>query len=156
MGYFRIARRFEIETGHRLSRHPEKCRFPHGHSRVVEVVLRAERLDAADMVCDYKALKRLVGSELEHYDHAMLLAADDPFREVFAPFAERVVLMQDGDPTTEVIARHLFGVIRAALGAGGVVLAEAEPSAGGPNGVVLERVRVWETSATWAEYVEGD
>lgn len=153
---FRIAKQFEIEAGHRLSKHPEKCRFPHGHSYTIEVVIRSPRLDENDMVCDYKALKRLVGRELERYDHAMLLAADDPLREAFAPFAERVVLMQDGDPTTEVIARHLFGVIRAALGAGGVVPAEGEPSAGAPKGVVLERVRVWETSATWAEYVEGD
>ena len=155
MGYFRIARRFEIETGHRLSRHPEKCRFPHGHSRVVEVVLRAERLDAADMVCDYKALKRLVGRELERYDHAMLLAADDPLREAFAPFAERVVLLEEGDPTTEVIARHLFGVIAAALVAGGVV-AGTQDTVANQAGVVLERVRVWETPATWAEYVDGD
>lgn len=155
MGYFRIARRFEIETGHRLSRHPEKCRFPHGHSRVVEVVLRAERLDAADMVCDYKALKRLVGRELERYDHAMLLAADDPLRDAFAPFAERVVLMAEGDPTTELIARHLFEVIGAALVAGGVVAGTSAPAAT-PASVVLEKVRVWETPATWAEYVDGD
>jgi len=52
VGYFRIARRFEIETGHRLSKHLERCRFPHGNTRIVEVVLRARTLDSSDMVCD--------------------------------------------------------------------------------------------------------
>lgn len=153
MGYYRIARRFEIETGHRLSKHPEKCRFPHGHTRVVEVVLRARTLDSADMVCDYKALKRVVAHALERYDHAMLLAADDPMRDAFAPFAERVVLMEEGDPTTEVIARHLFGVVSAQFRPGAEVEGDGRAVYRVPEGVVVERVRVWETPYTWAEYV---
>ena len=42
---FRIGKSFVIESGHLLSKHPGKCRFPHGHSRRVEVVLAA----AADL-----------------------------------------------------------------------------------------------------------
>ena len=38
----------------------------------------------------------------------MLLDANDPLRDVFTPFAERVVLLPDGDPTTAIVARHLF------------------------------------------------
>lgn len=154
MGVFRIAKRFEIETGHRLSKHPEKCRFPHGHSRTVEVVLRARQLDANDMVCDYKALKLVVMRELERYDHAMLLAANDPERHALAPFAERLVLLEAGDPTTEVLARHLFERITSACRAGLEV-----PGAGGtvyrlPEGVAVERVRISETSSSWGEYGE--
>jgi 6-pyruvoyltetrahydropterin/6-carboxytetrahydropterin synthase len=153
VGTFRIAKRFEIESGHRLSKHPEKCRFPHGHTRTIEVVLRADRLDANDMVCDYKALKTVVLRELERFDHAMLLAADDPQREVFAPFSERLVLLEDGDPTTEVLARHLFRRVAAAFRPG------REVEDGGatyrvPEGVRVEAVRVWETATTWAEYGE--
>src|SRR5947209_8102903 len=33
---FRICKTIEIENGHMLSKHPDKCRFPHGHSRRVE------------------------------------------------------------------------------------------------------------------------
>jgi 6-pyruvoyltetrahydropterin/6-carboxytetrahydropterin synthase len=60
MGFFRIAKTFEVEYGHRLSKHPEKCRFPHGHSLRIEVVARGCELDDHDMVCDYKALKMVV------------------------------------------------------------------------------------------------
>ncbi|HUK14104.1 MAG TPA: 6-carboxytetrahydropterin synthase [Thermoanaerobaculaceae bacterium] len=155
MGTFRIAKRFEVESGHRLSKHPEKCRFPHGHTRVVEVVLRSNGLDGNDMVCDYKALKGVVLAELERFDHAMLLAADDPQRDAFAPFAERVVLLEEGDPTTEVLARHLFRRVAAAFRPG------LEVANGGavyrvPPGVRVERVRVWETPTTWGEYGEGE
>jgi len=155
VGYFRIAKRFEIESGHRLSKHPEKCRFPHGHTRVVEVVLGARDLDANDMVCDYKVLKAVVLAELERFDHAMLLAADDPHRGAFAPFQERVVLLDEGDPTTEVLARHLFRRVAAAFRPG-VEIVNGAATYRVPEGVRVERVRVWETATTWGEYGEGD
>lgn len=156
MGIFRIAKRFEIESGHRLSKHPEKCRFPHGHTRTVEVVLCARSLDENDMVCDYKALKTVVERELERFDHAMLLAASDPHRDTFAPFAERVVLLEEGDPTTEVLARHLFRRIAAAFRPGMEVAAPGGAVYRVPPSVRLERVRVWETPSTWGEYGEDE
>ncbi|OFV82145.1 MAG: hypothetical protein A2Y78_09910 [Acidobacteria bacterium RBG_13_68_16] len=154
MGAFRIAKRFEIESGHRLSKHPEKCRFPHGHTRTIEVVLCANSLDENDMVCDYKALKTVVERELERFDHAMLLAATDPHRESFAPFSERVVLLEEGDPTTEVLARHLFHRIAKAFRPGMEVAAPGGAVYRVPASVRLERVRVWETASTWGEYGE--
>jgi 6-pyruvoyltetrahydropterin/6-carboxytetrahydropterin synthase len=154
VGIFRIAKRFEIESGHRLSKHPEKCRFPHGHTRTVEVVLFSESLDENDMVCDYKALKTVVERELECFDHAMLLAATDPLRESFAPFGERVVLLEEGDPTTEVLARHLFNRIVAAFRPGMEVSAPGGAVYRVPASVRIERVRVWETATTWGEYGE--
>jgi 6-pyruvoyltetrahydropterin/6-carboxytetrahydropterin synthase len=152
VGVFRIAKLFEIETGHRLSKHPEKCRFPHGHSRKVEVVLKATRLDSSDMVCDYKALKAVVLKVLERFDHAMLLAADDPAREAFAPFAERVVLLTEGDPTTEVLSRRLFEEITAAFAGGREIRGGEGAVYRVPDGVTVERVRVWETTTSWGEY----
>ena len=35
---YRICKTLEIENGHMLSKHPDKCRFPHGHTRKVELV----------------------------------------------------------------------------------------------------------------------
>jgi 6-pyruvoyltetrahydropterin/6-carboxytetrahydropterin synthase len=151
---FRIAKRFDIESGHRLSKHPEKCRFPHGHTRTVEVVLSAEALDDNDMVCDYKALKTVVERELERFDHAMLLAQSDPLKESFAPFSERVVLLEEGDPTTEVLARHLFNRIAAAFRPGMDVVTPGGAVYRVPESVRLERVRIWETPSTWGEYRE--
>ena len=33
---YRICKTLEIENGHMLTHHPDKCRFPHGHSRKVD------------------------------------------------------------------------------------------------------------------------
>jgi 6-pyruvoyltetrahydropterin/6-carboxytetrahydropterin synthase len=112
---YRIAKRFTFDAGHRLAKHPELCRFPHGHTYQVEVVLRGDSLDANDMVCDYQVLKSLVRRELDRLDHAMILGADDPARDAFARFSERVVTLEDGDPTAEVIARNLYRALATAL-----------------------------------------
>ena len=70
---FRISKSLEIENGHMLSKHPDKCRFPHGHSRRVEFVLEAEELDGNEMVCDFKIIKQAVGDWLDGLDHAICM-----------------------------------------------------------------------------------
>jgi len=151
---YRIAKRFTFDAGHRLARHPELCRFPHGHTYQVEVVLRADALDDFDMVCDYQVLKSLVRSEVDRLDHAMILGPGDAAREAFAPFAERLVVLAEGEPTAEVIARHLFRALAAVLRPGVDVTSAAGVSYRLPDGVRLEAVRLWETPTSWAEYSE--
>lgn len=154
MGTFRIAKRFTFDAGHRLSKHPELCRFPHGHTYEVEVVVAAESLDTHDMVCDYKALKAALAEEFARLDHAMLLSSSDPQRSAFGSFGERVVLLEEGDPTAEVLARRLFERVRELFRPGVEVASAGGPSYAVPEGVRVERVRVAETPTTWAEYGE--
>ena len=56
----RICKTIEIESGHMLTHHPDMCRFPHGHSRKVEIVIEADELDVGGMVCDFKIVKDAV------------------------------------------------------------------------------------------------
>jgi len=153
MGFFRIAKTFEVEYGHRLSKHPEKCRFPHGHSLRIEVVARGRELNDQDMVCDYKALKMIVTDVVERLDHAMALNSSDPQLEGLAAIGDRVLLFDDCDPTTEVLARWIFEQIGIRLAAGGTVQAPTGTDYEIPADLELERVRVWETSSSWGEYV---
>jgi len=152
MGFYRIAKTFTVEYGHRLSKHPEKCRFPHGHSLRIEVVARGRVLDDNDMVCDYKALKMTVYDLIERLDHAMALNSQDPELQGLQSIGERILLFEGEDPTTEVLARWLFHEIDQRLKPGNVVSASGTryPI---PEGLRLERVRVWETATSWAEYV---
>ena len=153
MGFFRIAKTFEVEYGHRLCKHPEKCRFPHGHSLRIEVVARGRHLNENDMVCDYKALKMVVTELVDRLDHAMALNSADPELEGLKAIGERVLLFDNQDPTTEVLARWLFDGVAARLAAGGSVLSPAGVSYDIPQDLMLERIRVWETRTSWAEYV---
>ncbi|HRN24534.1 MAG TPA: 6-carboxytetrahydropterin synthase, partial [Akkermansia muciniphila] len=68
---YRICKSIELESGHLLSKHPGNCKFPHGHTRSVEMVFRAETLDANDMVLDFKAIKQMMGDFLQQFDHGM-------------------------------------------------------------------------------------
>lgn len=150
---YRICRKFEIESGHMLSKHPDKCKFPHGHSRTVECVLEAETLDEREMVCDFKLIKQVIAEHLDAYDHAMCMNTNDPaFEEFRKRFGERVIPFENEDPTTEVIAREVFNTLKSKLSD----LTESEetryPFRNAEVRVV--KVRVWETSSSWAEYFD--
>ena len=147
---YRIGKIFEIESGHLLSKHPGKCRFPHGHSRRVEVVLAADTLDARDMVCDFRAVKHCLQAFLDTWDHALALNTDDPHHAFYTQtYGERVISLPHTDPTSEVMARTIFQELARRLAA-----AAQQPGADYPvpPGVRIERVRVTETSSSWAEY----
>ncbi len=147
---FRIAKTFTIESGHLLTKHPGACRFPHGHSRIVEIIVTADSLDERDMVCDFKALKSAVADIVLRYDHSFALNTSDPrFRELRAAYGERVMGFPNTDPTTEVMAREIFWEVRAQMTA-----AAADAEFPIPSSVRLERVRVTETGTSWAEYWE--
>lgn len=138
---YRIAKSFTVESGHLLTKHPGACRFPHGHSRTIDVVVAADRLDARDMVCDFAELKAAAGEIVARYDHTFALNTADPrFAELRAAYGERIVPFEHIDPTTEALARAIFDAVRAKLAAN--------------PGVRLERVRVTETATSWAEYAE--
>ncbi len=149
MPRFRVCKAFTVESGHMLSKHAESCRYPHGHTRRVEVVVSSASLDANEMVVDFKALKLAVGALVDQFDHTLAMNSADPLlAAVQAVHPEGVVVFDNQDPTTEVLAKYLYDRI-------GMILIEGWsndhyviPSLA----VRLERVRVWETPTSWAEY----
>lgn len=147
---FRICKTLEIESGHMLSRHPEKCRFPHGHSRRVEIVLEAPDLDANGMVCDFKAVKDAVGEYLDTFDHALCVNTQDPmYHQLKEAYGAMVIGFEDTEPTTEILARTFFESF-------GRLLSEYARRPDTPyhlrTEVRVARVRVWETASSWAEF----
>ena len=135
-----------------LSKHPDKCRFPHGHTRKVECVLSADSLDGNEMVCDFKVVKTLVGEFVEQFDHSLCVNTEDPqFGVLKAAYGERVIGFERQDPTTELLAKTIFDHLRESLSR---YVSGEQDSYPVRECVRLERVRVWETSSSWAEYGE--
>ncbi len=150
---YRICKSFEIESGHMLLKHPSRCRYPHGHSRRVEVVLAAETLDGSDMVCDFKAVKLALKAFLDRLDHALAVNSNDPIIAQLSPdLRERLVVFQNTDPTTEVLAKFIFDHLAAEVAAGREYADAQGNTYRFPPGIIVERVRVGETSSSWAEY----
>src|SRR5687768_17276426 len=146
---YRVCKSFEVESGHMLSKHPDLCRFPHGHSRRVDVVLSGEKLDQNDMLCDFKAIRLAVREYVRQFDHSIALNSNDPFLEKLGAVRERVVVFENEDPTTEAMARRIFDFIAAELRASKTYTDDAGHQYRFPPGVQVERVRVTETSSSW-------
>lgn len=140
----------EVENGHLLSKHPDKCRFPHGHTRKVELIFEADSLNDNEMVFDFKLVKRMVDEFLETYDHALCMNTDDPKFEFFKEaYGERIIGFEGLDPTTEVMAKTIFDHTAKEL------LRHVEypdPEYPVRAEVRLKTIRVWETTSSWAEY----
>ena len=153
---YRICKMFEVENGHMLSKHPERCRFPHGHTRKVEVVVEAKELTETDMVVDFKAVKVAVNEFIDQLDHAMCVNVNDPLYtaliEKYGGPGSRIIPYEAEDPTSEVMARQIFEHVRERL-EGGSTLTNPETGAcyAIPPGLKLRRVRLWETTSSWAE-----
>lgn len=147
---YRICKTLEIENGHMLTHHPDKCRFPHGHSRKVEIVIEADDLDANGMVCDFKIVKDAVGDYLETFDHALCVNTQDPmFETLRAAYGDRIIPFADTEPTTEVLAKTFFDEIERQFQA---YATRSDTRYKLRPEVRLVKVRVWETSSSWAEY----
>lgn len=152
---YRICKRFTVESGHMLSRHPEACRFPHGHTRTIEVVVAADALDENGMVLDFKALKLSLSDHVDRYDHAMAVHAEDPLLPAMRAIypAEALLVFEDSDPTTEAMAKEIFDYVAGVLAQGFESVGPTGVRYAIPAGAArLERVRVWETPTSWAEY----
>ena len=175
---YRVCKSFEVESGHLLHKHPGRCRYPHGHSRRIDIILACETLDANDMVCDFAAIKHAVGAFIDRFDHSMAVNSADPMlaslRDCRPPetksnpgtnssttspvpsltpsLTDRLVIFDNQDPTTEVMAKAIFVYVAERIAAKQPIEAPGGRTYLFPPSVILERVRVSETSRSWAEF----
>ena len=149
---YRICKTFEVESGHILSKHPGRCRYPHGHTRRVEIVLEAEELDENGMVCDFGALKESIMPLIDALDHSICMNTADPMFPVMREaYGEQVLAFENRDPTSEVLVRYLYDQIHDRLTQHVQCTNPRFPIS---PAVRLHAVRIWETSTSWAEYSE--
>lgn len=136
-----------------LSKHRDVCKFLHGHSRQVELVLEADELDQNEMVCDFKVFKEVINEYLQGFDHAMCVNTQDKnFAKLKELYGDRVIAFEGKDPTTEMMAKVIFDELEKRLES-----YRTETSARYPirTKVRVVKVRVWETSSSWAEYAKS-
>ena len=149
---YRICKTLDVENAHMLSKHPDNCKFPHGHSRKIEFILEADELDNNEMVCDFKIIKEACLDYIDKFDHAVCMNSDDPsYIEFKERFKDRVVGYKNLDPTTEVLAKDIFDMCKNRLEE---YAANQDSRFVLSKNVRLVRVRVWETSSSWAEFSE--
>lgn len=133
-----------------LSKHPERCKYPHGHTRNIEVVVAGDSLDENGMLVDFKALRLALTDYIERYDHSMAVNSKDPLLPAMQALypEDSVVVFDNQEPTTEVLAKDIFDFAHQVL-TDGFCHGQYKIL---PGKVKLERVRVWETPSSWAEF----
>jgi 6-pyruvoyltetrahydropterin/6-carboxytetrahydropterin synthase len=104
MFFIKIA--IETETAHRLQNHHRLCQHLHGHSYKWEISIGSHELNDDGMVMDFGDLKHLVHSELDQFDHAIVLQNSDPLLGINPPISKRIVTLPS-IPTAEFMAKYV-------------------------------------------------
>lgn len=94
---------------HRADSH---CRFLHGYAISVHLEFAAEELDVRNWVVDFGSLKSLKAALQATLDHKMLVAEDDPKRELLNQLHQEGVAQIVWVPATgcEALAELIFEV----------------------------------------------
>ena len=111
----------DFASAHQLREYRGKCENLHGHNWRVRVKVKGPRLDKTGMLIDFGILKKLVKELMDGLDHKFLNETP-PFDVI--------------NPTSENLARHLFGEMARLL----------------PEGVVPHEITVWESEKSAAVY----
>jgi 6-pyruvoyltetrahydropterin/6-carboxytetrahydropterin synthase len=141
---YRLEIRHNAEAAHRfyLAECSPKCRSIHGHSWIVILTLKADKLNAQGMVIEFGELKTAWRGWLDtHIDHALMLHQDDPLLRVLPQVDPALRLfVTPEDPTTENLAQLLSQQAQR-------ILAQL----GYQHWVTVERIRLEETHVNSAE-----
>lgn len=97
-----------FEAAHRLENYEGPCRRIHGHHWVVRALYEAATLDRQGMAIDLVTLKKQLRHVLSQYDHQSLNT------------------IMTTAPTSENLARVIFGQLRALEGGSGKQLVQVE------------------------------
>jgi 6-pyruvoyltetrahydropterin/6-carboxytetrahydropterin synthase len=132
---YSVTKRIDFCYGHRLLDYDGVCKHPHGHNAVAEIEIRADSLDARNMVVDFNDIKHVVKTWIDReLDHKMILRHDDVLVGALQSLGEPIYLL-DSNPTVERIARLIFDIAR-------------------ERKLPVARVTVWETPTSCATYAE--
>lgn len=105
-----LTKEFKFEAAHRLGLgYQGKCSNVHGHSWVGRITVSKpdEQLDRFGMLVDFADIKRLIAEEVEALDHACLVCEGDQMHTTLVAYGSKCYVLPE-NPTSEVLARHLF------------------------------------------------
>lgn len=121
---FEVSVEARFSAAHHLVGYPGSCAGVHGHNWQVQVFLAGDDLDETGILVDFRTLRGAVADAISEMDHRDLNTL-----EAFG----------SGNPTSENLARYLFGQLSAALNT---------------ERVRIDRVSVSETPQSTATYRE--
>lgn len=111
MPKFTIEKKIPFEAGHRLIKYEGKCKNCHGHNYICYVGLESDSLNESGMVLDFRIIKENCESFIkENLDHATIVNIHDTEYIKSLQKMKMKIYIIDGNPTAEIIAKHLYNV----------------------------------------------
>lgn len=130
-----VTKTVRFDAAHILTNHAGLCRNLHGHTYRVDVSVAAD--DVADMVIDFKDLKKIANEVIcERFDHSFIYSTSSKGECEIAAVVERHGMRTVAIPcrsTAENLARMFYSDLK-------------------PRIPGLASVRVWETADSSAAY----
>jgi 6-pyruvoyltetrahydropterin/6-carboxytetrahydropterin synthase len=137
---YQIRKIFRFEAAHRLLHSfSQECNNLHGHSYLIEIFLRSEKIGDNYMIIDFKELKLTIDKIINRYDHALLISDEDRELLLCAEKLNTKYKTISGETTCENLARELFYEI------------VTDNLKEGIN-IPISLIRIHETSTGYAEY----
>ncbi|MBF0504765.1 MAG: 6-carboxytetrahydropterin synthase [Candidatus Omnitrophica bacterium] len=96
---FELTVQGHIASAHQLHGYDGPCKFMHGHTWKVQMVVCQEGINAVGLVEDFKVLKAKLQDILSPLDHVVL---------------NDLPVFKDVNPSTENLARHIYRALKGA------------------------------------------
>lgn len=146
-----IRKKFRFEGSHIVRNCSSKrCSMSiHGHSFVVELLIRGNKLDAGGMIVDFGLLKQYVGQFIDSFDHATMFWEKDitDYKVDVRKHSDRWIQLPC-NVTAEHLAILFHHVINCIL--------HNTLFMNGESGVTVEGVRIHETETGFEQSEVGD
>jgi len=94
---FEVKIETNFSSAHHLLNYKGKCENMHGHNWKVEVALKGAKLDASNILVDFKVLKKHVNEIIEYLDHKDINELPE-FKGI--------------SPSSEIIAKHIYTEVK--------------------------------------------
>lgn len=145
-----IRKMYKFEAAHIVRNCASKrcSKSIHGHSYLVEFLLKSEQLDAGGMVLDFGLLKANLGDFADSFDHALMVWHDDAVMLDAAYHTSDRVVASPYNMTAENMAKVFY------MGAEGIIAAAQFQN--GEGNVTVESVIVHETATGYAQAFAED
>lgn len=141
-----IRKKFDFEAAHIVRNcTSERCKYSiHGHSFIVELFLKANRLDNGQMLVDFGLLKGFVKAFIDSFDHTMMYWSQDDkeYINFIKQYSDRYISLPVS-PSAEILSLFFLTALRKIL--------QATTFANGEGDVELTSVRLHETKSGYAE-----
>ncbi len=147
----KIRKKMSVESAHVVKNcFSERCKYSiHGHSAVIEVILKGDQLDNAGMLMDFNIMKVLVKPIVDMMDHCTMVWNKDNkgYIDSILKYSDRVLLF-GFNPSAENLAIWLHYTIDKIL--------ERVAFANGEGYIEVDSIKYHETATGYAESEKSD